>query len=190
MTVPPDFTFLAEKTELAEYAASCIAHLAHASGAVVQAGGCAGLWPVALSPYFDRVYTFEPEPTNFSCLQRNIAARPNITAARVALGDREQSVSLSRPKAQAGLWQVSGEGDIPMVRLDDVIEGPIDALVLDVEGYEVQALRGAERVITTHQPLLWFEFLQHTAEIEAFLAAHGYGRPIQGLGGDCYSVHH
>lgn len=190
MIYPPDFTNPVAKLETAQYAAECIAGLASARRAVVQAGGCAGLWPLALSTYFEHVYTFEPEPNNFRCLVANVASATNISAFEYALGETHACVGMTRPKAQAGLWRVNGDGEIPMVALDDVLgDAVIDALVLDVEGSEVQALRGADRLIVTHRPLLWFEFLSNASAIEAFLASHGYTRPARGAGGDHYSVH-
>lgn len=190
MTYPPDFTFPAEKQVTAQVAAKTIADLVPEHRAVVQAGGCAGLWPLALAHYFDRVYTFEPEPVNFRVLQQNVVETPNITARGYALGDRSAWVGMTRPKPQAGLWRVSGDGEIPMMPLDAVLgDAPVDAIVLDVEGSELQALRGAERLIERHRPLLWFEFHHNTDAITAFLSAHGYIPPVHGVGGDCYSVH-
>jgi FkbM family methyltransferase len=185
---PPDFTFPKEKTVTAEVAAHTISALATQHRVVVQAGGCSGLWPLALSKYFDKVYTFEPATINFRCLQTNVALIGNITAFPCALGEKRQRVGLTRPKVGAGLWRVDGDGDVQMETLDGVITDPVDAIVLDVEGSEVSVLRGAERIISTHHPLLWFEYLNHTEEIDAFLEAHGYTRPTRGIGGDCYST--
>jgi len=188
-TYPPDFTHPHQKWVTAQVAAIAIAERSAGHGVVVQAGGCAGLWPLALSLYFARVYTFEPEPANVAALQTNVADWPAITVTAAALGSVPGRVGLTRPKAQAGLWRVEGAGDIPQVRLDDVIADPVDALVLDVEGAEVDVWRGAERLITTSRPLLWFEYVQHTDAITDWLTAHGYTRPVPGIGGDGYSVH-
>lgn len=190
MVFPPDFTYPHQKVITAHVAAQCIAGLVSEHRAVVQAGGCSGLWPLALAHYFDHVYTFEPAPTNFRYLQANIVSTPNISARECALGDTQAWVGLTRPKPHAGIWRVSGDGEVLMEPLDDVVgDEPIDAIVLDVEGSEVAALRGAERVITTHRPLLWFEYLSHTDEIDAVLAGYGYAPAARGIGGDCYSVH-
>lgn len=190
MTFPPDFTFPKDKIVTAHVAAKMIADLLPERRTVVQAGGCAGLWPLALAHYFPRVYTFEPAPANFACLKANVAETPTIVAVQAALGATFGRVGLTRPRPKAGLWRVEGDGDIPLVPLDAVLgETPIDALVLDVEGSELAALRGAERLIARDHPLLWFEFTDHTAELTAFLADHGYGSRTKGVGGDMYSVH-
>lgn len=186
---PPDFACPAEKTETAEYVARTIALLAADRRVVVQAGGCAGLWPLALARHFEHVHTFEPDPTNYRVLCTNIGTAANITAHPCAVGDRRDKVGLTREKAGAGLWRVTGAGAIPMVRLDDAMDGPVDALVLDVEGSEVAALRGAERLIDTYHPLVWCEYLHDADGIDALLAAHGYRRRAHGNGADYYSVH-
>jgi FkbM family methyltransferase len=190
VTYPPDFTFPEVKANTAHATAQTIAALVPERRAVVQAGGCSGLWPLALAEVFAKVYTCEPDPTNFRCLQANVAERENITALNVALGETHRRVGLTRPKPGAGLWRVDGDGTIPMVPLDALfIRTPIDAIVLDVEGSEVQALQGAARLIARHRPLLWFEFLRHTSEIESLLVAYGYTPPMHGIGSDRYSVH-
>ncbi len=190
MIYPPEFRHPAAKAQTAQYAAACIAGLAPGRGAVVQAGGCSGLWPLALSQYFARVYTFEPEPVNFACLRANVAAAPNVSAFAGALGAASGYVGMTRPKAGAGVWRVEGDGEIPMVALDGFLSDvPVDALVLDVEGSEVPALVGARRLIAAYRPLVWLECLQHTAAIAGFLAAHGYTQPQRGIAGDYYSIH-
>lgn len=190
MIYPPDFTNVAYKEAAARHAARMIADLVPERRAVVQAGGCAGLWPLALATHFAQVYTFEPDPANFQCLSVNVASVPHIAARQAALGECERSVGLTRPKAQAGLWRVDGDGAIPMVRLDDVLgEAPIDALVLDVEGSEAQALHGAAHILVRHRPVVWVEYLQHLEAIQDALAIYGYTRPVRGFAEDYYSVH-
>lgn len=185
---PPDFTRPGEKWFTAQLVAGAVARLAPGRRTVVQAGGCSGLWPLALAIGFARVYTFEPEPQNFACLAANVAHTPQIIAQQAALGATRGRVGLTRPRVGAGLWRVEGTGTIPRVALDDVLDEPIDAIVLDVEGSEVQALQGAARLIATHRPLLWFEFLHQRAAIVDWLAGVGYTVPRPGVGQDWYSV--
>lgn len=188
MIVPADFTFYAQKVATAAYAAASIAGLAPQHRRVVQAGGCIGLWPLALAGAFASVVTFEPAPTNFEALEQNIAAQPTIDAYPYALGSSAGAVGLMRPRPHAGLWRVEGDGTVPRVALDDVLMEPVDALVLDVEGAEIDVWDGAEDLIARHRPLLWFEYLEHQPAMDAWLAAHGYCAPRRGCGGDWYST--
>jgi FkbM family methyltransferase len=156
---------------------------------VIQAGGCSGLWPLTLARYFSWVYTFEPAQSNFEVLRQNVAGVANISAFDHALSDTRQRVGLTREKPQAGMWHVEGSGDIQAIALDEFLgDVVVDALVLDVEGSELAAWRGAERLIMAHQPLLWFEWGHNTEALEAWLAAHGYTPPIGGIGRDKFSL--
>ena len=181
LRLPPDFTFAPHKIATAKIAAGIIATLSGMERRrnVVQAGGCSGMWPLALSKHFGHVYTFEAEPTNFKCLHANIEGVENISAFDCALSDTRQLVGLSRPKPRAGLWRVDGPGEILAVTLDDFLgDIEVDALGLDVEGSELSVLRGAERMITKHRPLLWLEMTTNVPAVDAWLVEHGYS-PLQ-----------
>jgi FkbM family methyltransferase len=187
---PPDFRYAESKWLLAQLAAARIAGLARSHRRVVQAGGCVGFWPLALASGFETVVTCEPEPMNLRALRANTAAVPTIHVEPVALGATIGSVGLTRPTPGAGLWRVSGAGPIPQRPLDTLLEaGPVDAIVLDVEGAEVDVWRGAASLIAAHRPLLWFEDRDHSEPGRAWLAAHGYQPPqaAPGLGRDAYS---
>lgn len=43
---------------------------------------------------------------------------------------------------------------VPIVKLDDIIQGPVSLIKMDVEGFELRALQGAEGLILANQPLL------------------------------------
>ena len=186
---PPDFKNWAGKSAVAEAAADRIVSLCPHTRVVVQAGGCSGLWPITLAQHFEHVYTFEPAVTNFDCLQQNIAGISNISAFNHALSDTRRLVGLTRTKVRAGMWQVNGPGDILAVTLDDFLgDIAVDALVLDVEGSELAAWRGAERLIATCRPVLWYEFNRNEGALESWLAEHEYTRPQAGIGRDRFSV--
>jgi len=191
MTYPPDFKHPEAKARVAMITAKVIAVLAPGRRTVVQAGGCSGLWPLALAQHFRRVITYEPEPVNFRYLQKNTQDVPNILAHNCGLGDVPRLVGLTRPKERAGLWRVDGEGDIEIKTLDDELDfiTNLDALVLDVEGSELATLKGAEQTIAANHPLIWFEYLHNKSAIAGFLAEQGYCPPISGIQHDCYSVH-
>lgn len=129
---------------------------------VVQAGGNLGLYPRALAKQFATVYTFEPSGDNFAKLMQNAPA-PNIVKIQAALGDTARLVGIStqrrdgKPNNHEGIVHVSGNGSIPMLRLDDFRLPVVDLLYLDLEGYELFALWGAVETINRCRPVLAIE---------------------------------
>lgn len=177
---------------VARTAARLIAALAPGLRVCVQAGGHIGLWPRELAEKFARVYTCEPEPANYACLLQN-ATSERIVPIQGALGDRPGWVSLANHNGKSGMWRVVPGETVPVYTVDAFELPVLDALVLDVEGWELPALRGAERTIARHKPLVWFEAHEHgakrggsTTDIIQWVYARGYQPPKRGLGRDLY----
>lgn len=133
--------------------------------ACVQAGGHAGYWPKKLAGIFDHVYTFEPEAALFACLERNCQAQ-NVTAYQCGLGSNYGRVRF-RSHVSAGSWRVDPEGDheIELRPIDSLHLEHCDALFLDIEGYEVEALWGAVQTIKVCRPLILVELLPRSAAL-------------------------
>jgi FkbM family methyltransferase len=136
----------------------------------VQAGGNVGIWPMHLSKYFNHVHTFEPDPANYACLLRNVARIPNISSTRVALGDRETIAVLQVVQGNSGASYLESPGSgvgVPVITLDSLNLSDVDLLQLDVEGFELQALKGARETIRRCAPLI-------VLELKGLGERHGY----------------
>lgn len=149
----------------------------------LQAGGHVGLWPEALAQYFETVYTYEPHAANFACLMRNVAA-PHVYATRGVLHERPGGVQITRDIPRSGRWRVSGGGPIPSYRVDDLALAWLDALVLDIEGSELAALRGATDTIARCRPVIVLEALYETGACEWLMRTHEYESAEPFLGRD------
>ncbi len=135
----------------------------------VQAGGHIGVWPLKLAPHFDRVYTFEPDPYAYDALVQNTRGVKNIVAFPNALGECTDSKRFSYYSGRTAVGtmaDVKREGDretIVAVTHIDGLQLDVAAIVLDIEGYEPWALRGARQTIERCRPLIMCEMLKKSA---------------------------
>jgi len=144
-------------------------------GVVVQAGGHCGLFPRLFAGLFQRVYTFEPDALNFHCLVHN-CQRDNVFKMNAALGAECKMIALQKFKepGNTGTHVINGQGFIPMLTVDCMNFDACDFLQVDVEGYEINVLKGAKKTIQKFKPVLSVE--RTNKEIEDFLNQFGYNR--------------
>lgn len=149
---------------------------------VVEAGGNAGFYVKKYSKLFETVYTFEPENLNFQCLVENVPEK-NVIKIQSCLGYDRNLVDLVMSRRNIGMYHVSLEstGQIPTLRIDDLNLQICDLIHLDIEGFEYEALRGAEDTIKRTRPVIALEWMNHSAKfgttedtIENFLLSLGY----------------
>jgi FkbM family methyltransferase len=103
------------------------------------------------------VHAFEPEPRNFSLLNRNIAANglANVVVHQMALGDREETGVLHISDFSGGMHRLyesicCGENvvEVPIRRLDSMFRpGQVAVIKIDVEGFEPFVLSGGKNLI-------------------------------------------
>ena len=134
--------------------------LPHLTGnkVAVQAGGHCGFAARELLPYFETIYTFEPDNTMFTCLCLNVP-EINVYKMQACLGATHKLVSMSGNPIcpHAGAKYVKGGGAIPMLMIDDLALKACSLIMVDLEGYELEALNGAADTIDKYHPLLCIE---------------------------------
>ena len=140
----------------------------------LDVGTNVGTHGLAFARSFAEVHCFEPNPAVFARLARNAAlnAMPHLHLHPVGLGDVSAELdfhSISDEADALGTFspvqqydcevRVIGKGLVE--RADDYLEGrlggPVDAVKLDVQGFEPEALRGMQRILERDRPYLWIE---------------------------------
>lgn len=153
----------------------------------IQAGGCLGVYPAYLSQYFAQVVTFEGWAPNYRKMRENVTA-PNVEMHYAALGAQPGTVGLRQQRrtrttspAHEGIAHIHGAGTTPVVRLDDFNFPVCDLLVLDLEGYELEALKGASALLAACRPVLMVEINEHCRhygiredDVRAWIGEAGY----------------
>ena len=100
-----------------------------------------------------KVFAFEPEPTNYCLLEKNIRLNrfQNVTAICKAASDQAGSVSLYLSEENKGDHRLFGSSDnrqsvvVDSLKLDESFGetlGPVDFVKMDVQGAECRALTG------------------------------------------------
>jgi len=125
-----------------------------------------------------QVHAFEIDPRPLRCLRRTVttAGLRNLTVHEVAVGGRDGTARLSaRPDSGHSSVSADGRGEaVPMTTLDSwrAKSGGrnIQAVKTDIEGGELWALRGAEKLLREERPVLVCEVFE---ELET---RSGYGR--------------
>jgi FkbM family methyltransferase len=146
-----------------------------------------------------QVHAFEPLPSTFELLSRNIRkfpAQKNVFSNCLALGERDEKSILFVPNEDHGQAALARHCDgswtgnqiravnVEMIRLDWYAERlpRIDFVKCDVEGAELLALRGAESTLRRCRPKIFLEIEERwtssfgwtAADVVRFLQEIGY----------------
>lgn len=118
-----------------------------------------------------KIFAFEPETNNFSMLQKNILLNNvnNIFSYKVACSENEEELKLYLSeginKGQHTLLKVHQENEqfeiVKTIKLDDFFAlnhlDRIDLIKIDVEGAELEVLKGMDSILTNYAPILVIE---------------------------------
>ena len=147
---------------------------------VYDIGANAGFYTLALSRLVGpggRVIAFEPEATNVHFLRRHVKLNKmeNVTIVQAAVVAGSGMVPFEGSAAQGSISQ-QGSYLVPSISLDEFNGPPPSFIKMDIEGAEVLALRGAERVLKQTHPSLFLA--THSEELKreskSILASMGY----------------
>ncbi|MTH99977.1 FkbM family methyltransferase [Roseibium sp. RKSG952] len=151
----------------------------------VDGGACYGTHARAFSHSVGpdgKVISFEPFSENRQILQLNADASPvrNIDVRATALGAEPGTGQVVETfEDNAGGTRVTAcetGGTLTMVRLDDEVQGKVSFIKLDLEGAELDALKGATRILSKDRPVVFCEVLDVSsgAPIHQYMSEQGY----------------
>lgn len=130
----------------------------------IDGGAHVGTWSRILSGRFDRVIAIEPSADTREALAVNLATFGchNVEVKAIALGAIAGTASMVLDGRGADLkntgarWAHPG-GTIPVETIDSWALPALGLLKLDVEGSEVNALRGARETLQRCRPVVIYE---------------------------------
>jgi FkbM family methyltransferase len=172
-------------------------------GNILDVGANLGYTAAVLGRAIDpgyQVYAFEPEPYNFSMLQRTANQRPlkgKITAFQCAVGAEEGVIELWRNvrhhadhRVITDHFRLAVPGatgiSVPMISIDQFLErnpGPVSFVKIDVQGFEFPVCQGMSRTLEMNAYLtIFLEYAPFAlrdlgfdaSELVAFLVGRGF----------------
>lgn len=103
---------------------------------------------------YNHIYAIEPDPKNFKKLSRNTENMTNIDIYNMGAWSRRDTLIFDKQGSRNS--KLSGKGiPVEVCDLDSLIDSPVTMIKMDIEGSELQALNGAEKIIKEYSPKLY-----------------------------------
>ncbi len=143
----------------------------HKDDCVVDVGSMIGFYTSKLSEYVGPsgcVYAFEPEPRNYGMLLEtltNDCVNKNVTAINSAISSSQGVMRLAINHGHPADHHISKEDvesvEVNTISLDLFCEGvdnrPVKFIKIDVQGHELEVLKGSTMLIKEDNPIILLE---------------------------------
>ena len=176
--------------------------LKHKKGDIIEVGSNIGTETISYSDiakkYGYNVYAFEPLPSNLKWLNR-IKLNNNLDNLHISdllVSDYQGSAYFEIPKGNN-----SGSGHIidsknsnslnkfKVVSLDTYLNiSKIAVIAVDVEGFELNVIRGAENIINKYRPILILEVIKKFLRKRAKISLDDFYEYLLSLDYECFSI--
>lgn len=150
-------------------------------GTILDIGANAGTHSLAFARVFETVHAFEPNPALWDQFGQNMALNgfTNVRLHKLGLADRDSELTLhliDKPNYGLGTFSTVEQYDLPLrpvatcpIRhagryLAEIESGIVDAVKIDVQGFEPEVLRGLADILKRDRPVIWCEFGAGTLE--------------------------
>jgi FkbM family methyltransferase len=147
----------------------------------IDIGANVGEWTRPLAKKFQQVICFEPNPNFRECFNKNIL-ETNVTLHPYGLSNYEHTVTQGFNSTH--LNEIMGDtaprdGDIQCRTLDSFNLTNVDYIKIDIDGFEVPMLQGAQETIRENNPVINIEMKERkrpkiVAESRKILINLGY----------------
>ncbi len=104
---------------------------------------------------FDDVYAFEPDPVTFAKLKANFDNEPRVHPIHAGLHSHGGSLRFRDDASRGAIFAADGEIEMPVTTIDDVLgDRRLTYVKMNIEGAEIDALRGGRNAIRKWRPRL------------------------------------
>lgn len=134
----------------------------------IDVGANVGLTTMVMSQFYEKVYSFEPVPSTFSLLQKNVEKNKlgNVQIFNVGLGAEEKETEITfvtnnrsggYVNDKAGVAYDGYQSEAVKISTGDSFQINPSFIKIDTEGYELSVMKGLSGTIQNNKPVVMFE---------------------------------
>ena len=136
----------------------------------IDVGANIGNHSIFFSKFFKEVHSFEPSPFTYEILNINskfASVHKNIKTYKLGISDKDGTMPFLINRSNIGGSKIDHKNEetkdhinVPVKSIDslDDLKGKnISLIKIDVEGHEINVLRGAKKIIRSSKPVILFE---------------------------------
>jgi len=152
----------------------------------IDIGANIGLWSKDLTEYFDKTVCFEPNKNCIGCLKKNINKKKSVIYD-FALGSNNKEMDLYTPSFSGGSSfinntkvgtnddgsKIYGEFNRATPKQKTIIKTLdsfnfhyVDFIKIDVQGFELEVLKGAYKTLKANNPIICIEEEENLIDLE------------------------
>lgn len=104
---------------------------------------------------YKSIVGLEPDPDNFSILERKFTKLKNSKALQMAASEKSGKAKFAANLSESGYLTENGDIEVDIVRLDDIKEAQNTTFIkISTNGFDLSAIKGAEGIIKKNKPKL------------------------------------
>ena len=115
-------------------------------------------------PHYAKIYIFEPSATNMQKAQARLAGVRDVEFIALGVSDTCATLRFNASTGSASAISAGGDSSIEVTTLDLHIGEHVDFIKMDLEGWELNALKGAARHIREDHPTLAIAAYHHISD--------------------------
>jgi FkbM family methyltransferase len=143
----------------------------------IDVGANVGIWSLPFVNHFDKVIAYEPSLQNLECLELNVP--PSVDIRKIALADFEGTADFHQAGKNCGDGKLCRPGakssyQVKVTTIDKENFNNVDLIKIDVQGWELDVLKGAEQTIARCRPWIIFEVNDEIDICCSYLEEKGY----------------
>lgn len=105
---------------------------------------------------YSKIIAFEPDSDNFGILKRTVDCNAfhDVYVYNAATGNGNGKIRFNNMSTMGSYISDKGTESVDIIKLDDFVKAPVSIIKMDIEGAELDTLKGAKNIIETYKPKL------------------------------------